>query len=165
MVYQDPEGLPRIPAAFLRPRRDRCYCHADDSRRVYRACRADCQRPSVKHCDHQEAVTEFATALVYRERKPDAEHWYRKAAEAGVRGAMNGLGNLLMDRAGFAAAKAWYLRAARLGDMNAKLNLTHLHRRAGERDEAERWAREAATGGSGTGMYYLGVLLAERDND
>jgi TPR repeat protein len=115
--------------------------------------------------DHPEAVTDFATALVHREQRSDAERWYREAAEAGVMGAMNGLGNLLMDRAGSAAAKPWYLRAAQFGDLNAKLNLTWLHRLAGERDEAESWARDAARNGSAIGMYYLGVLLAEQNSD
>jgi hypothetical protein len=100
--------------------------------------------------------------LAQKQGLPEAEQWYRRAADAGRVSGMTSLGMLLDDRDP-AEAEQWYQRAIAIG--NGPIVMQNLGRDYEKRDriKAERWYRLAAAAGDDTSMLLLGRLLAEQD--
>lgn len=96
---------------------------------------------------------------------------YRKAAEAGIAGAMIGLARLLDDGRGVAsdqaAAKDWYLKAVNLGDNRAMLALGKKFLSGNGVDQdagrAGFFLRASAASGNIEAMNLLADLLAKGD--
>jgi tetratricopeptide (TPR) repeat protein len=75
---------------------------------------------------------------------------------------MYNLGYHYQEQGLYGHAKAWYRRAATLGDTSAALNLGILCDTTGEPDEAIDWYQRAAADGEPKAMYNLGMLHARR---
>ncbi|MFE4173988.1 tetratricopeptide repeat protein [Streptomyces sp. NPDC056909] len=83
-----------------------------------------------------------------------AEHWYRKAIDAGdpTASGANNLGNLLRDQGRPDDAVPWWTRAAEQGAVASMVSLGALAYERGDTALAERWFRAAITAGDPDGV-------------
>ncbi|MFD3973444.1 tetratricopeptide repeat protein [Streptomyces cyaneofuscatus] len=86
---------------------------------------------------------------------------YRRAVEAGVPGAANDYGMLLIEQ-GDQTGHDLLRRAADGGDASAMYNLGYLAAQRGDPAEHERWSRASAEAGNREGAFALGLLSTER---
>jgi tetratricopeptide (TPR) repeat protein len=97
--------------------------------------------------------------------REEAREWASKAAAAGDTDGMDNLANMLEEGDGGPKdpekAREWFRKAAEAGHVRAMNSAGRIAYRAGEFDEAFRWAKAAAEQGNPTGMHNLGVLYAE----
>jgi hypothetical protein len=105
------------------------------------------------------------------EDKPEAEKWYRKAAEQEHAKAQFNLALMLNKGDGIPEdkpeAEKWYRRAAEQGDADAQLNLAlMLYKGDGipeNKPEAEKWYRKAAEKGNANAQFILAWMLHNGD--
>ena len=108
------------------------------------------------------------------ERLPEAESWFRKAAEKGNPEAICQLGRLLAEKAQedptkLTEATRWLRDASREGHPETMFQLGSLMERLAEADperlfEAERWYTGAAEAGHRRAMFKLSQLLRSQAN-
>jgi uncharacterized protein len=106
-------------------------------------------------------VAEYNLGLLLQQRDEleEAEHWWRRAANAGLHDAEYNLGLLLQQRDDLEEAEHWLRRAANAGLHDAEYNLGSLLYLRGNLEEAEHWLRRAANAGNRNGQMWLGILL------
>ncbi|NKQ53590.1 sel1 repeat family protein [Amycolatopsis sp. K13G38] len=108
-------------------------------------------------------VAEFGLAVLLeqRERRDEAEQWYRRAAGHGLPEAMLNLGAILQDRGDHDEAEQWYQQALAAGHLAAEVNLGALYWRRGDLAEGQRWYRRAADRGDELAKRTLEVFARE----
>jgi TPR repeat protein len=95
--------------------------------------------------------------LAHRQgREPEAEHWFRKAADAGDSAAMFNLGVLRHEQGNDDEAEQWMRRAADAGDPDAMRHVGILLHGQGKESEAEQWRRKAAEAARGPRAWHEG---------
>lgn len=108
---------------------------------------------------HRDGARDGRGRVIIKEDKHHAMALFRRAAEAGLAGAMTSLATILDDEGETREALRWYRRAARRGDLLATLNLGTLHKREGRLRLAVSWYQRAAQQGDASAM--LELALAE----
>lgn len=96
---------------------------------------------------------------------PEAERWYRRAAEQGNPHAQEALGHLYADGQNYVEATRWYLRAAEQGSSRAQgaLGVAYLSGLGVPQNyaEAARWFRLAADQGIAAAQLQIGGLYVQ----
>ncbi|WP_155980830.1 tetratricopeptide repeat protein [Nocardia sp. CNY236] len=120
-------------------------------------------RESITACTtHARAMFHLGVVHDRRGNRPEAESWYRNAAELGHAEAMCRLAIRLDGRRQNTEAEAWYLKAARAGDSVAMFNLGARCLQRGETSAADAWFLEAAEAGQPRAMSNVAITLEKR---
>ncbi|MFD0422838.1 tetratricopeptide repeat protein [Streptomyces parvus] len=92
----------------------------------------------------------------------DALRWYRKAAEAGLRGEVaTRIGDLLHDLGDYEEAEKWFHTAVEQGDSDGLNGLGRVFEERGALKEAARFYQQSAESGESAGAYNLGCILQD----
>jgi TPR repeat protein len=117
------------------------------------------------HGESAEPYYSLGQVLQRRGNAAEAEHWYRKAAEAGIPDAAHSLAWLLNQGGRTGEAERWYRQAAEAGITDAMARLAGLLKDAGDTAGAETWYRRAVAGGDAGSATLLGFLVWESGRD
>ena len=99
--------------------------------------------------------------LLSQREDPDAERYYRQAAEAGHFRASFELANIFCVRGEFADAESFYRLSASAGSAESRNNLANMLAARGALAEAENLYREAAEAGHIEAAFNLSAVLAQ----
>ncbi|MEU3058425.1 tetratricopeptide repeat protein [Streptomyces griseus] len=93
----------------------------------------------------------------------DALRWYRKAAEAGLRGEVaTRIGEMTHDLKDYEEAEKWFRIAVEEGDPDGLNGLGRVLEECGSLEEAARFYQQSAESGESSGAYNFGRILENR---
>ncbi|MFC0530818.1 tetratricopeptide repeat protein [Phytohabitans kaempferiae] len=145
---------------------DEPYARYSIATAAYFASRSDVAETAIRplaNDGYTEAMLNLGL-LLHKRNQPEAEYWYRQAADAGATFAMVRIGILSEEANRLNDAESWYRRAVEAGERHALPVLGWLREKRGDVREAEHLYRLAVEDGDVDATAMLGALLEKQGN-